>query len=162
MANILFLSIMSVLSLYHPLYISVTEIEHDEKSKALEVTMRIFIDDLELSVRNSIGNASLDIMQPGESYDTDQLLKDYVKKHFIIEVDGKERAYEYLGHEVELPVMYLYLQASNIKKVKSISVFNDMIMETHDTQSNLVHIKVNGKSKSLKLTEKNKEDTLTF
>lgn len=162
MANILILSIISLVTFFHPLYVSVTEIEHDTESKALEVTMRIFIDDLELSIRNKTRNASLDITKPGEGFNTDDLVREYINDHFKIKVNGKVVEYEYLGHEIELPVIYVYAQASNIKKVKDISIFNNMIMDTYDTQTNLVHVEVANKTKSLKLNSDMKEGSLTF
>jgi len=35
----------------HPMHVSVTEIEMDEKEKRLEIMMRVFVDDLELTER---------------------------------------------------------------------------------------------------------------
>lgn len=162
MANILYLTIISFFTLFHPLHVSVTEIEHDAEAKRLEIISRIFIDDLELAIKNQIGKAHLDLTEPGEGFSTDDLLKNYIKNKFIVTVNGKEHLVEYVGYEVELPVVYLYAQVSNIRKVKDIAVSNTLIMETYDDQTNLVHVKANGKLKSLKLTENRQEDKLTF
>ncbi|MGK7391243.1 MAG: DUF6702 family protein [Candidatus Cyclobacteriaceae bacterium M2_1C_046] len=162
MANILLLPIFSFLVSFHPLYVSVTEIEHDSKEKRLEITMRIFIDDLELSIKNKVNQPYLDITQPGDGYSTDKFIEDYLQGKLKIKLNGKEKEVEYIGHEVELPVVFIYAQVSNVKKFKEISVFNSMIMETYDTQTNLVHVESNGETKSLKLTEKRKEDQLVF
>lgn len=162
MTNILLLSLSLFYSILHPLHLSVTEIEHDASKKALEMTMRIFLDDLEVSIRNDLQKPGLDITAPGPEYTTDHLLEDYLLKHFEISSGGKELKYEYLGHEVELPVIYLYVQSSNVKKVNDISIFNDIIMETYDDQANLVHVKVGDKVKSLKLTVNKKRGSLHF
>lgn len=162
MANILLLSVIFFFNLLHPLHISVTEIEHDANKEALEMTMRIFLDDLESSIRNDLQKPGLDITAPVPEHTTDQLLEDYLQKHFKINANGKKLKYQYLGHEVELPVIYLYVQASNVKKVKDITIYNDIIMETYDDQANLVHVKVHGKVKSLKLSVDKKQDSLDF
>lgn len=162
MANILLYSVVFFFNILHPLHVSVTEIEHDANKNALEITMRIFLDDLESSIRNDLQKPALDITVPGPEYTTDQLLEDYLKKHFKINVNGKNIKNQYLGHEVELPVIYLYVLASNVKKVKDITIYNDMIMETYDDQANLVHVKVNSKTKSMKLAKDRKQDSLEF
>lgn len=162
MANILLYSVVFFFNILHPLHVSVTEIEHDANKNALEITMRIFLDDLESSIRNDLQKPALDITVPGPEYTTDQLLEDYLKKHFKINANGKNIKKQYLGHEVELPVIYLYVLASNVKKVKDITIYNDMIMETYDDQANLVHVKVNSKTKSMKLAKDRKQDSLEF
>lgn len=162
MANSLIFSIILAFNILHPLHVSVTEIEYDANNKALEVIMRIFLDDLENSIRNDLNKPEMDITAPGPQYTTDQLIEDYLQKHFKLNVNGKELPYEYLGHEVELPVIFMYVQLSNIKEVKNITIYNDMIMETYDDQANLVHVKVNGKIKSLKLSTDKKQGSLDF
>ena len=162
MANILILTILSFINIFHPLHVSVTEIEHDAKEKRLEIVMRIFIDDLELAIKNGMNDPYLDITAPGEGYSTDGLIKNYISDKFKINVNGKEEVVEYVGHEVELPVIYLYAKVEKVRKLKTIRILNNMIMETYDDQTNLVHVEVDNNTKSLKLTEKNKEDRLSF
>jgi hypothetical protein len=162
MTNILLLCLFLFYNVLHPLHLSVTEIEHDANKKALEMTMRIFLDDLEASIRNDLQKPDLDITAPGPEHTTNDLLEDYLRKHFKINAGGKELTYEYLGHEVELPVIYLYVQSSNVKKVNDITIYNDIIMDTYDDQANLVHVKVHGKVKSLKLSVNKKRGSLSF
>lgn len=162
MANIVYLSIISVLTLLHPIHISVTEIEHDDEARSLEMVMRIFIDDLELDIRNELGEPRLDITKPGRSYTTDGLLEDYLRKHFKLQVNGKKKEYNYLGHEIELPVMYLYIEAPKVNKVRDIEIFNDMIMNAYDDQTNIIHVEVSGKLRSMRLDSDRKKDRLEF
>jgi hypothetical protein len=51
---------------------------------------------------------------------------------------------------------------SKVKKWKTIQISNDVIMETHDDQSNLVHVTVQDNVKSLRLTREKSTDKLTF
>ena len=48
-----FFYIRLMVSFVHPIHVSVTEIEMDEKDKRLEIMMRVFTDDLELTLRAS-------------------------------------------------------------------------------------------------------------
>ena len=162
MANIILLSVFSLISIFHPIHVSVTEIEYDQERKALEMTMRIFVDDLELAIRNDLNEPTLDITLPRNGKTTDELVEAYIRKNFKLKVNGKEQEFEYLGQEIELPVIYVYIQSTNIKKLKDIEVYNSIITETYDDQTNIIHIEVDGEIRSMKLDEENKKDVLTF
>src|SRR5690242_16165626 len=73
----------------HPIHVSIAEIDHNEKSKALQITLRIFIDDLELSIRNKINDQEMDLLNPGGAKDTDQLVKEYLSDVLKLKVDKK-------------------------------------------------------------------------
>jgi hypothetical protein len=146
----------------HPLHVSVTEIEFDQKSKALEITMRVFIDDLELTLRNNLNHPELDLLNPGNGVSVDQMVRDYLKDHFRISLDNTPQKINYLGHEKESDAFIFYIEVTNVKKWKTISIHNDILMETHDDQSNLVHVTVNNKVKSLRLTKDTPANKLSF
>lgn len=130
MLALLFLLLSSV----HPIHISVTEIEFNEKTKSLEIITRIFTDDLELSVRKQINEPELDLLNPKNGKTTEELVESYLREHFKIKLDGKLQAMSYLGHEQEGFALVCYFEIENVKKFNTIEVFNDVIMETHDDQ----------------------------
>lgn len=147
---------------FHPIHISVTEINYSAKDKALQITSRIFIDDLELSIQAKRKDENLDIMNPKNGLTTDQMVEEYIKEHFQVRVDGKLRPITYLGHEKEDLAIICYIEVENFKKAKTIEVMNNVIMETHDDQSNLVHITYNGPVKSARLIRDKPKETFTF
>jgi hypothetical protein len=144
------------------MHISVTEIEFDEKDKALEIMMRVFMDDLELTLRNDLNQPELDILSPKNGKTIDQMVDEYLKKHFKISLDNKAQTINFLGHEEEGDAFIFYLEVSKVKKFKAIQIQNSIITETHDDQSNLVHVTVKEKVKSLRLTRNNPADKITF
>jgi hypothetical protein len=156
------ITLFSMVFCLHPIHVSVTEIEFDEKDQALEVMMRVFIDDLELTLRNSLKEPELDIFHPNNGMTTDQLVGDYLKEHFKISLDNNLQKTNYLGHEREGEAFIFYIEVPGVKKWKTITIHNDIIMATHDDQSNLVHVYVNEKVKSLRLTRNTPADKLTF
>lgn len=153
---------LSLLSYLHPVHISVTEINYSEKDKALQITSRIFIDDLELSIRSETKDDDLDLLNPGNGKTTDQLVSSYLAKHLKVKVDGKLVVQKYLGSEVEDVAIICYIEIPNVKKLKTIETLNDVIQETHADQSNLVHVTYKEKLKSLRLTIEKPSDILTF
>lgn len=159
---ILFSFLLSLWAPAHPIHISVTEIEFDEKEKELEVVMRIFADDLETSIRVDRNEPELDLLHPTNGQTTDQLAKAYVLKRLSVSLDGKSQKLNYLGSELDGDALVIYVQVTQVKNWKSVAVTNSVILETYDDQSNLVHVTVKGKTKSLRLMRNNPSGTLTF
>jgi hypothetical protein len=161
--NFIFSTITSVLLLFavHPLHVTVTEINFDDKDKALEIMTRLFIDDLESTFRKNLNQPELDILKPTAAT-TDQLIKNYLEKHFAISLDGKPQKISYLGHETDGDAFVLYVEVSSVKKWKTIQVTNDLFTENFSDQSNIVNVTVKGNVKSLRLNAVNATDKLTF
>jgi len=152
----------AVLITVHPIHVSVTEITFDEKEKELEIIARIFWDDLEKSIREAKKQPELNLMDPGTASTTDQLVQEYMQQRFKITLNDKVQKIKYLGHEVESEAMLCFIQVSNVKKFETIEVFNSMITEVHNDQSNLVHVTVRENVKSLRLMRDNPSGKLTF
>lgn len=155
---ILFLSSFTL----HPIHVSVCDIEYDQDRKALEIVQRIFLDDLEKAIRSMEGKPDLNILKPAGGKTTDEWVKSYLKQNFKVSVNGKETEHRYLGHEVEGDALYAYLEVEKVKKLNSIKVYSAILTSEYDDQVNLVHIKADGKIRSMKLTEKNKTDVLKY
>ena len=146
--------------LLHPVHASVTEVEYSEKYKSLQITSRIFIDDLELAIQKQLRQESLDILKPANGMTTDQMVSAYLKDHFKIKLDGKPARIKYLTHEIEDLAIICYLEIENVKKIKTLEVTNSVIQEIHADQSNLVHITYKGPVKSYRLTQDRPTDIL--
>jgi hypothetical protein len=146
----------------HPMHVSVTEIEFDEKDKALEIMMRVFIDDLEVSIKNKLNQPELDLMEPKNGKTIDQMVGDYLRPNFKISLDGKPVQTVYLGHEREDDALIFYIEVSKVKKFKTIQVQNTIITETHEDQNNLVNVTVRETVRSLRLTRNTPVDKITF
>lgn len=157
-----FIKLLPLLFFLHPIHVSVTEIEFDEEDKALEIMMRVFIDDLELTLRNSTNNPELDILNPPKATSVDKLMDDYLKGHFRISLDNQPRETHYLGHEREGEAFIFFIEVRGVEQWNTITIRNDIIMSTYDDQSNLVHVYVGDKVKSLRLTARTPVDKLTF
>ena len=145
----------------HPMHVSVTEIEMNSKEKRLEIMMRVFMDDLEVTLRRKYQNPELDVLNP-KGKTLDQMMEEYLKLHFKISLDNKSQVMKYLGHEMEGDAFIFYIEVDKVKKWKTIQIQNDIIMESFDDQSNLVHVTSNETVRSLRLTSKKSVDQLTF
>lgn len=150
----LFVSLMFLptsFNLHHPIFVSVTEIEHNAKDKTLEVSCKIFTDDFEKTLRTTY-KTHVDLLDEKVKPAMDKLVNDYVQKHLKVAVDGKLVALKYLGFEKIDEGIYSYYQAENITTPKKIEVTDNVLLEYNEQQMNIVHIIVDGKRKSAKLS----------
>lgn len=151
-----------ILTVLHPLHVSVTEIKFDPKDKELEITARIFLDDLEEAIRQERKQASLDITNPGGGLTIDQLVGTYLATRLSVKVDGKAFPIKYLGHEIEGDAIVVYAYAPGVKKLKTIEVHHSSITEVYEDQSNLVHVLVGEKTRSLRLMRDSTDGKIVF
>ncbi len=145
----------------HPFHVSVCEINHDEKTNALQITHRIFLDDLEEGL-NTFYNENLDLLNPKDLDKINRLVADYLSKRFNISVNGKKREVEYLGNEMGKDVMLCYMEITKVKKFNTIEIENKVLFEAFDDQSNIIHVDYNDQIKSLRLVNNKSRDLITF
>jgi len=134
----------------HPIFVSVTEIEHNARDKTLEVSCKIFTDDFEKALRKAY-KTHVDLQDDKIKPTMNKLVNDYVQKHVKINVDGKLVALKYLGFEKIEEGIYSYFEADNINTVKKVIVSNNILFEYSRQQISLVHVIVGGNRQSTKL-----------
>ena len=145
----------------HKYYISLTKIEYKKEEKLLQVTMRIFIDDLENTL-NSTFNKNIELALPNESEDIDTLISKYISTKFNVKINNLDTTYFYLGKEYENDVVYLYLELKNIDQINSIEIKNNMLMEMFPEQKNIIKLNINSLKKTFLLTNQKDKDLLKF
>ncbi|MEQ8423489.1 MAG: hypothetical protein RIA63_02190 [Cyclobacteriaceae bacterium] len=154
--------IFSFYLLFHPLHISVTEIEYNAKVQSLQIISRIFVDDLETAIRAEKQLPELDILNPANGLTTKGLLEDYLKEHLKIKLDGRAQKLNFLGYEEENFAFISYIEIEGVKNFKVLEVENTIITNTFDDQSNLVHVTYKGPIKSTRLMKDKPTDKFTF
>ncbi|MRG46028.1 hypothetical protein GFS24_12945 [Chitinophaga sp. SYP-B3965] len=134
----------------HPFYLSVTEIRHNADHKTLEISCRIFADDLENTLKKQ-SHTTFDIIKPQNRATVDSLISRYIAKHLQITVDGKVLAPRYLGYKIEEEAAWCFLEVSGVATVKKLDLKDDILYEQHESQSHMIHVIVHDKRQSTKL-----------
>lgn len=134
----------------HPIFVSVTEIEHNAKERRLEISCKIFTDDFEKTLRQAY-KTHVDLLNPADKDAMNKLVNDYVQKHLLINVDGKNTALKFIGYEQIEEGIYSYYEVANINTVKNVTVTDNILYEYNEQQISLIHVTVNGNRKSYKL-----------
>lgn len=146
----------------HDFHVSICEIEYDQERKALEITHKLFLDDLEQGLNLKAKNGNIDVTNPKDKIVFQQTMNKYLLENFSVIVNGKQVVLNYLGSEIEEDVMYCYVDIIGVKKLKSISVKNTLLMQVFDDQVNIVHVEVEGKTRSMKLSNGDVESIISY
>lgn len=146
--------IISLTAFRHPMHVSVTEIEIDAADKSLKVITHIFMDDIEKSYQTVKRNNELDITDEEVKPDFKNFLRSYLLKNIVLSVNGKMVEVNFLGYEEEGDGLWCYLEATKVKKVKTLEVVNTILLDAFEDQANLIHVEKNKKIKSAKLDRK--------
>jgi hypothetical protein len=134
----------------HPIFVSVTEIEHNAKDKTLEISCKIFTDDFEKTLRQTY-KGTVDLLQPKDKTAMNKLVSDYVKKHLLLKVEGKPVILQFLGYEQQEEGIVSFYQVNNIAALKKLDITNNILFEYKKEQMNILHVTVHGKRQSTKL-----------
>ena len=142
--------------LVHPYYMSVTELEYKSADKEIQISSKIFIDDLEYALQEEY-KTKVEILNAADQKKNEALLDKFFRKHLKLSVDGKPVSYQLIGFEREEEAIWTYLVVKNISKLKSATVFNDLLYNYRDDQINIIHFKNNNDRKSHRLTFPDKQ-----
>jgi hypothetical protein len=159
---ILFISVFALSSAgVHKFYVAVFQLEYVPQKKVVQITSRIFIDDLEFAL-NKKYNKRLNIGSSKELAQANELLKQYLNDNIHIKINGKLKAIKLLGKETEDDVLICYYTVPADAKVKSVEMKNTVLFEAFTDQQNIIHTKVNGDKKSVLLTNDNPSGIVEF
>ncbi len=143
----------------HPIYVSVTEIQHNAKAKTLEISCKIFTSDFE-AILKSKTKSKVNLLQPTDKTLMESLVNQYIQQHLKIKVDGNLKPIEFLGYEQNEDAIQSFFEINDVATLKKIDVQDDILYEYKSEQISIIHVVVNGNRKSTKLV--NPESTLSL
>lgn len=147
---------------WHPFHVSVMDMEHNAETHSIEVSHRIFLDDLEFGLKKFHKLERLDTYKPADPEELDRLIGEYLKKKVFVVIDGQDMTFNFLGSELEGDARWCYYEIKDVSSVKEIEITNVALMDVFDDQQNIVHFKNNGVMKSYKLDINTKSKTFNF
>ena len=148
-----------IFSFTHKFYVSVFIIEHNETNKTLEITTQVFVDDMEMVLRNK--NIELDIYSTSDII-SDGLIKDYFKSVFRIKRNSEILEYEFLGKELLDDILNCYIEVRDINYKDSLIIQNKLLIDLYDSQKNIIHFRGKNENKSFLMNYKKTEIQLNL
>lgn len=125
----------------HEFYVSLAEIRYNSESERLEVSLRIFPDDMDRALETHYGiisNLATEIEHPS----ADSLVGVYLQNLLEIELNGKAVPLSYLGKEAEADVMWCYLESGPVPIPSEFNISNSILTEIFGDQVNITQVYV--------------------
>lgn len=146
----------------HKFYVSITEITLNDQNSRLEISTKLFYDDLQNAVYIEEGERIEDPVQ-----DHQKLVETYIKRHFKIYINGKQVSLSMLGLEPEVDAVWCYFESEEVpENFNSLQVINSIFVDLFPRQSNIINFfpeKGNSKKvEGLLLNQQKEKGTIQF
>lgn len=135
----------------HPYYLGVTEVKYNDKTQALELSIKLFTNDLETAL-TKLNGKPIDLINPKNKAETDTMVYRYIGERLRLRPDGKALGYKYIGYEHEADVVWVYLESARIARPKTLDIDNKLLYDFLPQQINIVHTSISGTRHSSKVT----------
>lgn len=147
----------------HKFYVSVTQVEYYAPDEAIQITSRVFIDDLEKALEERYEVQTF-LATPKEIQEADSILERYLKAKFVVRINGSQVEYKYLGKKTDSDLMILFIEVPGISldKLKSIEIQNELLMDVFEEQKNILHFRIGDNKKSFVLIRESNTGMLNF
>ncbi len=156
---LLFIGLTSMAA--HKFYVAIFQINYAPEKKMLQITSRIFVEDLDHMLQKKYGKP----FHLGEKEETPEqvaLMQKYLLDHLAIKIDGKPKAIVYLSKEMENNVLICYFRITDITKISSFEIENKILFDFVTEQQNIIQTNINGQKTSLLLTPDNPVGNLKY
>ena len=150
-----------LMTFLHPFYVSVIDINHNEKEANLEISVRTFTTDLETRIEKEY-NVKLDLSDPKQKAKAEEYINLYVQKRLSLSPNGLKGKLDFIGFEIQKESTWSYFEIDNIKQLKQLDVFCEILFGIDPQQINILHVKANGQKKSFELTAPKNRTSFTF
>ncbi len=140
---LLLVRIFFTISEAHPIHLSKSSLTFNAEAKTLQISIHIFLDDLELALEAKGAASNLQLCTSKEHPTGEQYLISYLREQFRIQVDEKPMAFKFVGKEIseDFLAAWCYLEIEGVEAFKSLKVTNKILMEIYADQRNIVQVK---------------------
>lgn len=145
----------------HDFHTSLTEINFNPKTGSLELSVRVFTDDLELTLTNFNKGKLVKIEDPEAT--VDPLIEQYIRKNLaLISPDKEVKFGKFYGKEKEADATWIYLEIFDCKQLKNFTLYNTIMQEMFEDQTNLVNIIYPAQKKTIVFDSESKVSSWPF
>jgi len=156
------LTFVSFFSNAHKSFISISDMEYNESTKEIEVSLKLTAHDFEHVLEKKFGK-QIHIENVKRGTEVDKFIMDYIVKHFNVTSESEQAVLKYVGREVTIKdELFFYFTIKNVNNPSKVVVKNTFLFEIFEQQQNIIHYKLKGKTKSLTLVSLKKEGILSF
>ncbi|SKA07318.1 DUF6702 family protein [Sediminibacterium ginsengisoli] len=151
MANIMVQWLMGILlPLFHPYFVSVVDLNHNKQEETVEISIRVYTDDLEKTIQK-YSTAKIDLINPPNKAVMERQLAAYISQTVKLKLNGQAVYPRFIGYEQQQESTWCYFEVEKIPALKTADIDCKLLYDYETSQTNLLHVKSNGVEKSYKL-----------
>jgi hypothetical protein len=148
-----------IISYVHPYFVSIWDVEVNDSSQTVQVTCKVFLDDVELGLKKRFNKEKWD----WKAVDSDSLTNVYLKESISVKMNNSDVAISVLGKEMEFDIIYIYLESGKYSlPATSIQLELSFLVDAISDQTNLAHIKRGNEKKSFLLNKSEQSCKFVF
>ena len=122
----------------HKFYTSVTQLDFNISEKCFQVTMNVFIDDLEAALTQE--NKQV-VKWKSDQPALNTLLLKYLNKHFNVKLNKKPGGqFRLIGTKEQKDLLTIFFEIPVAKALKNIEITDTFLMDKFPVQSNIVNL----------------------
>ena len=122
----------------HKYYTSVTQLDFNPTEKCFQVTMNVFVDDLEAVLTQENKQA---VKWKSDQAELNALLLKYLNKHFNVKLNKKPAGqFRLIGTREQKDLLTIFFEIPVDKAVKNIEITDTFLMDMFPIQSNVVNL----------------------
>ena len=145
----------------HPFYMGVTEIKYEAPTRNLNISVKLFTNDLETALRN-VSKKNIDILNPKNKSEVDSVLCAYIQQRLAITLNQKNQSLIFIGYEKEEESIWTFFEIKKVPLPKTIIVYTKLLYDYLPQQINIIHAEVNGSKKSSKVANPDSKVEFSF
>lgn len=132
---------------FHKFYVSVTQCDYVPSQKSLQITIRIFMDDLQEEI-NFLKTEKIELATEREPKNVNEIYKKYLERNLQFFVNGHLKKFEYIGKKYKGNTAIFFLEITSIEKIAYLKLKNTILIQTIKQQKNIVQTKIYNQKKS--------------
>ena len=151
-------ALMPPIAVSHRYHTSLTRIDYKSKDKNIEITIQLFIHDLE-NVLERFAKKRIDV---GKTPEIDKIIEKYLEENFVLKNKRDEKLkIRWVGKELNVDTTMIYLEVSSDESIEGFKLQNTIFFESFPEQTNLITVRFENKKIDLLYKVGDKFKTIT-
>ncbi|MGB2341065.1 MAG: DUF6702 family protein [Flavobacteriaceae bacterium] len=139
--------VFPLISFTHEYYVSITEVVYVSEKHQLQLTTRVFTDDME-AYFNSQTNENIQLSPDHNPILIDALVERFFQNNFKVFFDNNKLEISYLGRQYQEDQMLIFAEVTELSPPTSYRIQNTILIPFRTKQQNIVRVKNNITQKS--------------
>ena len=143
---------VSAAASYHPVHVSILNIEFATGKPTIDFAFKMFTSDFELAIAHNY-SVALNLGKANESPESLNYITKYFSNTIVIKINNNyQPKLVFKKKEFNEDAVWLHFFIPIDKKIKDLDITDMVLMDIYEDQTNLMIISINGKESGFRLT----------